>query len=135
MGFIKNIISRFDFSMTYFTVFELLLVLLIYPLIKYADPNLFVENGPVENLQLFILLIGMVVCLSGRQNKPLFVFCAFIIIFLMIRETNLGRSYFCAKYLTPTDVCKLLTGCAFCMRALLRFIAFIPKFGKLLGFI
>lgn len=106
MDFIKNIVARFDWSITFFTVMEIILVISIYPFMQYANPVFFMENGIVENFQLLILFFAMIICLTSKQNKQLFLFCAFIVVFLMIRETNLGRSYFCAKYLTPTDVCK-----------------------------
>lgn len=104
--FIKNFWQRVDFKVSYVTVVEFLLVLLIFPLIKYANPVWFVENSVVENLQLFILSAAFLICLKAKFAKKFFVFCGLIVILMIMRETNLGRPYLCAKYLAPNEVCK-----------------------------
>ena len=106
MDLIKNLISRLDFSATMLTVAEFLLIVAIYPLMRYAAPQWFTENGIVENVQLLILSVAFVIALKSTQNRQMYVFFAMIIILLMMRETNMGRGYFCAKYLTPDEVCK-----------------------------
>ena len=103
---IRNIISRIEWHLTPFTVLEIAFILITYPLVKYAAPEFFMENGWIENLQLVILAAAVVIALTAKNEKPLFVFCAMIIFLLFLREADMGRSYFCAKYLKPGELCK-----------------------------
>ena len=42
---IKKIISRIDWQLTPFTMLEIAFILITYPLVKYAAPEFFMENG------------------------------------------------------------------------------------------
>lgn len=104
--FIKNIIQRFDYKVSSITAIEFLSVALIYLMMKFADPSWFVENGIVENLQIVILVVAFIICITAKQDKSLFVFCGLVVLLLIMRETNFGRSYFCAKYLSADEICR-----------------------------
>lgn len=104
--FVKDCVNRIDKNVNVVTLIEFLLVSSMYSIMKYSNPQWFVENGIVENLQLFILLVAYLICLTAKSEKKFFVFCSFIMLFLIIRETNLGRSYFCEKYLHPDEICR-----------------------------
>ena len=105
-GFIKNIIQRFDYKVSCITAIEFLLVALIYLMMKFADPSWFVENGIVENLQIVILVVAFIICITAKKDRSLFVFCGLVILLLIMREINFGRLYFCEKYLAANEVCR-----------------------------
>lgn len=96
--FLKNIWRRFDFSLNYLTWLEFGLLLLVWPLMQWANPALFVEDGMVENIQLLVLIAAILVAWRAKNNRELFIFAAFVLLFMILRETNLFRGYFCSKY-------------------------------------
>jgi len=104
--FIKNAINRIDKNVNAMTLIEFLLVSSMYSIMKFSDPQWFVENSVVENIQIAVLAIAFLICLTAKSERKFFVFCGFLVLFLIIRETNLGRSYFCAKYLEPDEICR-----------------------------
>ncbi|MEE6207648.1 MAG: hypothetical protein VZR95_06310 [Alphaproteobacteria bacterium] len=104
--FVKDVINRIDKNVNAMTLIELLLVSSMYSIMKFSNPQWFVENGIVENLQLVILSVAFLICLTAKSEKKFFVFCSFIVLFLMIRETNLGRAFFCEKFLAPDEICR-----------------------------
>lgn len=105
-NFCRELWQRIDWKPDAVTLLEILLILLVYPLMKWGNPVYFVEDGWVENLQLLILLGGAILALRAKQNKKLFVFVAFALLFMIMRETNLFRGYFCMAYLSPDDLCR-----------------------------
>lgn len=106
MDLIEALKQRLCMKYNWVTTLALSCLISIFPLVRYADPVWFVENNIVENLQLIILLIAFFVTLSAKNEKKFFIFCSMIVIFFIMRETNMGRQYFCAKYLTENDVCR-----------------------------
>lgn len=104
--FCKELPSRMSYKVNLMTLFELLFALCIPFIMLYADPLLFTEGALVENSQLVILAAALIIALKARQAKKLFIFAALIIILMLMRETNLGRAYFCAKYLSPDEMCR-----------------------------
>ena len=104
--FVKDFIRRVDKRVNAVTLTEVLLISSMYLIMKSADPKWFVENGFVENLQLIILAVAFMVCMTARSEKKFFVFCGLVVLFLIMRETNLGRSFFCEKYLKPNEICR-----------------------------
>ena len=104
--FVKSLRQRFDYNANVLTVCEWILILSIYPLIRFADPKWFMEYGIVENMQLLALLIGAIIAFTSKNEHKLFVVVGFFMLFLITRETNMGRSYFCEQYLPADEVCK-----------------------------
>ena len=88
------------------TLIEILLLALIAPLMLWANPAWFVEDGIVENIQLLVLIAAFIIACRAQNQRPLFIFAAMIVIFLIMRETNMFRGYFCEKYLNPDDICR-----------------------------
>jgi len=80
--------------------FSLLLFLLIIPLTYVLPPEIAWENGPIENSQVIVLLLGAIynICtaLKSRQKgtRPFCIFCAVILILMAIRELSFGRVFF-----------------------------------------
>ena len=109
MAAIKNIINlwhRISWRPNAATWAELLLILAVYPLMLWANPTYFTEDGWVENIQLLILFAAVIIAWRAKQNRPLFVFVGLMIIFMIMRETNLLRGYFCRAYLPEGALCR-----------------------------
>jgi len=105
-GVIKNIWHRFDGRMTLMTIAGALLLVAVYPLMHYAPAEWFVEDGAVENVQLFILCLAAIAALCAKYERKMFILVAFVVLFLIIREVNGGRAFFCKLYLEPDQVCR-----------------------------
>ena len=57
----------------------------------------FYENGLVENLQLVVLALGGWFCLKSGHHRSLFCVVGLVVLMLMLREVNCGRTLFFAK--------------------------------------
>ena len=102
----KNIWARTDWHILPMTILGMLLLVAIYPLMRYAPAEWFVEDGVVENIQLLILVIAFGVALCAKFEHKMFVLVAFLVLFLIVREVNGGRAFFCARYLDPDEICR-----------------------------
>lgn len=103
---IENVWRRLDWHTNWLTWLEFALMLMIAPVVMRANPQWFVEDGLVENIQLLVLAAAIVIALSARNNRPLFVFAAMLVVLMIMRETNLFRAYFCARYLDEQTLCR-----------------------------
>lgn len=104
--FMRSIPPRLKWSLTPLTIFVLLFTSAILPLTLYGNPQWFVEHGPVENLQLVVLVCAFAIAVSAKQHKKFYVCLALLIVLMLMRETNLGRGFFCEKYLSPDELCR-----------------------------
>lgn len=50
------------------------------------------KNSPIEYMQLVVLFIGMGVAFSARQERSLWRFAGFLLLFFALREVNYGRT-------------------------------------------
>ena len=87
--------KRLNFKVNLFNIAEFVISATIFPIVMYANPQLFVEDGWVENLQLIILIACFYPALGAKQDKPLFNLAAMIILLMIARELNMGRYYVC----------------------------------------
>ncbi len=106
INFFKELPARISYKANLMTMLEIVLSLSVPLMVLYANPLLFTEGASVENSQLLILSVALIIALKAKQDRKMFIFIALIIILMLMRETNLGRSYFCAKYLTPDEMCR-----------------------------
>lgn len=104
--FFKGIPARMRWNINGLTIIEFIYILAIPFMMKFANPQFFTEGALVENLQLVVLAAAFVIAVKAPQNKTLFIALALLIILMLMRETNLGRSYFCEKYLSPDEICR-----------------------------
>ncbi len=104
--FLKGIPPRLCWNINRLTIIELIYISAIPFMIKFADPQLFTEGALVENLQLAVLTAAFIIAVTAKKDKSLFVALALLIVLMLMRETNLGRSYFCEKYLSPDEICR-----------------------------
>ena len=105
-NFFEKFSGRLCWNVNFFTFLEVFLIILTPFMVKYANPELFIEGNVVENLQLVILVVAFCVAFRAPKDKKMFRALALVVILLLMRETNLGRGYFCAKYLSPEDICR-----------------------------
>lgn len=87
--------KRLNFQVNLFNIAEFVILAAIFPIVMYGNPQLFVENGLVENLQLIILIACFYPALGAKQDKPLFNLAAMIILLMIARELNMGKHYVC----------------------------------------
>ena len=79
---------------------SLLFLLLMIPLIFLLPMQASFENGPIENLQVFVLFLGSLFSLYLRQctnDTPLrrfHLWCAVLLLLIVFRELNWGRVFF-----------------------------------------
>lgn len=106
LEFTKKIPARLQWNLSWLTVVEFIYIAAIPFMLKYADAQLFVEGGWIENLQLVILGSALIIALRSPTDKALFTALSLVIVLMLMRETNLGRSYFCEKYLSPDEICR-----------------------------
>lgn len=106
LEFTKKIPARLQWNLSWLTVVEFIYIAAIQFMLKYADTQLFVEGGWIENLQLVILGSALIIALRSPKDKALFTALSLVIVLMLMRETNLGRSYFCEKYLSPDEICR-----------------------------
>lgn len=106
LDFLKNIPPRIRWNINGLTIIEFICILAIPFMLKFANSQFFVEGALVENLQLVVLAVAFVIAVKAPQDRSLFIALALLIVLMLMRETNLGRSYFCEKYLSPDEICR-----------------------------
>lgn len=106
LDFLKNIPSRIRWNINGLTIIEFIYILAIPFVLKFASPQFFTEGALVENLQLVVLAAAFVIAVKAPKDRSLFIALALLIVLMLMRETNLGRSYFCEKYLSPDEICR-----------------------------
>lgn len=89
---IRNFIQEhLSFKISFITGIAITLVVLIYPSL-FLPEQFGYENSLIENIQLIVLLIGFI--MSIRTKNKFFNFVAMVIIILLLREINCGRTIF-----------------------------------------
>ncbi len=59
------------------------------------------KNSPIEYAQLMLLILGAAFCFTAKQRPELYRVVAFLLIFLLLREINYGRTLAC--FADPAD--------------------------------
>ena len=104
--FLKGIPPRLCCYINLLTIIELIYISAIPFMIKFAEPQFFAEGTLIENLQLAVLTVAFIIVVTAKKDRTLFIALAMLIVLMLMRETNLGRSYFCEKYLSPDEICR-----------------------------
>ncbi len=104
--FLKGIPPRLCLNINWLTIIELIYISTIPFMIKFAEPQFFAEGSLIENLQLAVLTVAFIIVVTAKKDRTLFIALAMLIVLMLMRETNLGRSYFCEKYLSPDEICR-----------------------------
>ena len=100
----KSIAQHLDWTfrrITWVTLLTAIVCLLSYYLLpeSYGD-----KNSPVETVQMFVLLAGLVVTNTARDSRNLYRFVFLVILLVLAREVNFGRTLFI--FADPEDVRK-----------------------------
>lgn len=90
--------KRFKFFESKITLLNILIVALMLAFPFFSPVDFFVENGPVETLESFALLIGAVFCFAeykkNRNFKHFFAVIGILLVLFVGRELNWGRVFF-----------------------------------------
>ena len=90
-NFIK---THIDFRLHRTTLLALLFTLLIFPCYIFLPEKYGYENSLLENLQMAILFLGLFFAFTSKVNKKFFITIGLVLIILMLREVNCGRTLF-----------------------------------------
>jgi len=92
---VKNFIDKhIDFNMYPVTVLPLIVAFMVIPCVMFLPETWGYENGVLENLQMLALGIALFLAIFAKTNKKFFCFAALVIILLIAREINYGRTIF-----------------------------------------
>ena len=83
-----------NFGLQNVTWISILSLVLLIPAVIFLPERCGYENGLIENIQLFVLFIGMYFAIIPKSDKKFFTFVALVIGILLIREVNCGRTIF-----------------------------------------
>ena len=86
---IKKIWNRLDWRFSVIQMIEIILLFSIYPLMLWANPQWFVEDGIVENVQVIMLALIAMNCFMSSKNHQMFVFCGLVVMFLIMRQRKI----------------------------------------------
>lgn len=89
--------KRLDFSILPTTCMTFLVVLACAFLYAYAPDTWAYENGMLENLQMILMMLSLLFCVTAQTDKSLYLFFATVIFFMMLREVNCGRMLFLSR--------------------------------------
>ncbi len=91
---LKFINKHFDFKFYSVTWLALLTAVLILPCIMFLPERFGYENGLLENIQMLVLFFGLYVAFRSKFDKKFFIFVGLVLIILILREINCGRTLF-----------------------------------------
>lgn len=94
---------KFDFRLHAAALVAIVVAVLCVPLGVYLPVEYGYENGVVENVQMAVLALGACFCLRAGNHRRFFVVMALVMVMLMLREVNCGRTLFLAKPGTVND--------------------------------
>lgn len=97
---------RFDFRLHTAALVAIVAAVLCVPLGSFLPVEYGYENGMVENVQMAVLALGVYFCLKARNHRQFFAVVALVMVMLMLREVNCGRTLFFAKPGTVNDFYK-----------------------------
>ncbi len=92
--FANTLKNHMDFKVYPVTVISIIVAVLIIPCVKFLPVKFGYENGILENIQLVFLFIACIMGFCAKTNKKFFKFTALVVIILILREINCGRTIF-----------------------------------------
>ena len=95
-NFLANIKNRLDFGFYPVILLPLIFIILTYPAMLWLPIKYTYENSLIENFQLIVLAVTFVMCCRAKTDKKFFYSIALLVIILMLREVNCGRTIFFA---------------------------------------
>ena len=91
LNFIKK---HIDFRIYKVTWLSVLTALLIIPCVLFLPEHFGYENGLLENIQMFVLFIGLYLSFFSKTDRKFFIFVGLVLTILTLREVNCGRTLF-----------------------------------------
>lgn len=92
---IREFINKhLDFKVYPVTILAIIAALAIVPCVKFLPAQWGYENGVLENIQMIFLFISLGLALTAKTKKHFFKFAALVIILIILREVNYGRTLF-----------------------------------------
>lgn len=88
--------KHINFGFQNVTWISLLSALAIIPAVLFLPEKCGWENGLLENIQMFVLFLGVYFSLRTKIDKKFFIFIALVLGILILREVNCGRTLFFA---------------------------------------
>lgn len=77
------------------TTWLTLVVALVCLVCAFVLPDSFGDkNSPLENIQMFVVAIGLYVTCTAKSRRVLYVFASLCLFFILAREVNYGRTLF-----------------------------------------
>ena len=92
--FIQFLDNHVDFKIYSVTWIAIVTALSVIPCIKYLPKEFGYENGLLENIQMLFLFISCILAFKVKTNKKFFCFAGMVVIILILREINCGRTLF-----------------------------------------
>ena len=86
--------KHFDFKFYSVTWLALLAAVSILPCIMFLPEKFGYENGLLENIQMLVLFFGLYIAFRSKFDKKFFIFTGLVLIILILREINCGRTLF-----------------------------------------
>lgn len=90
----KKIFAHCDFSVKPVTIIAMIVALLSIPAVMFLPERFGWENGILENTQMVVLFFGIWIAVTAKSNKKFFYFSALVLVILILREVNCGRTIF-----------------------------------------
>ena len=94
MGFLEFLRNHCDCKCYGVTLVAFLVALLIVPCVMFMPESYGYENGLLENIQMAVLFTGVFVAFKSKFNKKFFNMVAMVLVILILREVNCGRTLF-----------------------------------------
>lgn len=88
--------KHINFGINLPTILSLICAITIVPAVMFLPEKCGWENGLLENIQMFVLFVGVYFSLRPKADKKFFIFIALVLGILILREINCGRTLFFA---------------------------------------
>ena len=88
--------SHINFGLHNATIISMIVAIAIAPAVMFLPERCGWENGLLENIQMVVLFLGVFFSLRPKVDKKFFLFVAFVLGILILREVNCGRTLFFA---------------------------------------
>ena len=86
--------KHIDFKLYGITWLAILTAIMILPCIMFLPERFGYENGLLENIQMLVLFWGLYIAFTSKFDKKFFIFAGLVLIILILREINCGRTLF-----------------------------------------
>ena len=91
---IKFFKDHFNFGLPGVSWLAFFTAFLVYPCKMFLPEHFGYENGLLENIQMIVLFIGLYLSFFSKTDKKFFRFVGLVLLIIMIREVNCGRTLF-----------------------------------------